>query len=309
MTAPRRWSTEMAVRRTLGIVALLLVGTALVACEDEPDETDVPTYAVGEGDHYVAIGDSYTAAPGTGTYSEWQACQQSVVNYPHQIASATGVELTDNSCNGANTSNVSAPQKTKNTGKLIRPPQLKGLDEETDLVTFRLGANDYNLIGGIFTCALVAARGGFGDQPHPCTDLAADAEGGGPDELLDDVATNVENALATISDHAPDAKIIVIGYPQILPAEGACPVIPLPEGDTAWARGLIDGFNDALRAGAETVDATYIDMFEASAGHHTCSDDPWMAGIRVEDGGTVPWHPYHAETEAVAELVLAELKQ
>jgi hypothetical protein len=50
-------------------------------------------------------------------------------------------------------------------------------------------------------------------------------------------------------------------------------------------------------------------MFKASAGHDTCSDDPWMAGIGAPEGKAVPWHPYPKEAEVVTRLVLAELEK
>lgn len=282
--------------------ALIAVLVLLAACEDEPDEDQI-----GKGDEYVAIGDSYTAAPSTGEPAAQNFCQQTVVNYPHQIADAIGLELQDHSCNGANTSNVVSPQTTVGTGELIQDPQIDGIDEDTDLVTFRLGANDFGLIARTFGCATAYAQGTLGSSPNPCSTLDATTPQGPADDLADDLVANVQTALETISDRAPNARIVVIGYPQILPPSGSCDLFPLPPGDEEWARGIIDSFNDALREGADAVDATYIDMFEASAGHDTCSDDPWMAGIQAPLGDAAIWHPYPKESEMVAELVLEEL--
>jgi hypothetical protein len=296
-------------QRLLASVAGLVLASLLAACDDVPQKESVGEYAVGPGDSYVAFGDSYTSAPGTGDRSDSAPlpCRQTNVNYPHRIAEATGVELVDNSCNGAETKNVVRPQRTPK-GLDINRPQLAELDEQTDLVTFRLGANDYGLILRIFGCAIGFARGLVEDEPHVCRDLDREADDGGAAELMDDVAANVEDALETIRRRAPDALIIVIGYPQILPPEGSCKLMPLPDGDDAWARRIIDGFNDALREGAASVDASYVDMFEASAGHDTCADDPWMAGITALDGKAVPWHPYPKEAEVVTRLVLDELR-
>lgn len=297
-------------RRLLASATGLAVLVLLTACGDVPKEESDEEYVVGRGDTYVAFGDSYTAAPGTGARADSAPlpCRQTDVNYPHQIAEKTGVELVDNSCNGAETKNVRRPQVTPK-GLDINPPQLEGLDERTDLVTFRMGANDFGLIFRIFGCASGFARELVSDEPNTCRDLDSAAPDGGAEELMDDVATNVEDALEAIRDRAPDARIIVIGYPQILPPEGSCKLIPLPEGDDEWARGIIDGFNEALREGADAVDASYVDMFEASAGHDTCSEDPWMAGIGVAAGEkSVPWHPYQKESEVVARLVLDELR-
>lgn len=294
-------------KRSLATAAACLALVVPLAACDDSNAPDGAQYVIGEGDQYVAFGDSYTAAPGTGAVTKAGGCKQSAVNYPHRIAEETGVELRDNSCSGADTSDVAEPQETPK-GLLINDPQVEGLDDDTDLVTFRLGANDFQLIFRIFFCANAQANGNLGTGAQPCTDLDQRSPKGAADQVMDDVATNVESALGTIRDRAPDARIFVIGYPQILPPEGSCDLFPLPEGDEEWARGIVDGLNEALESGADTVDATYIDMFDVSAGHDTCAEEPWMAGREMQTGA-VAFHPYAAESQAVAQLVLAELEE
>ncbi|WP_188113309.1 SGNH/GDSL hydrolase family protein [Nocardioides humilatus] len=297
------------IRRLAAVTTCLALATALAACDDSPEKkAEEPPYVLGESDQYVAFGDSYTSAPGTGPVTKAEGCSQTRVNYPHRIAKATGVALLDHSCNGADTNNVVDPQTTARTRKVIAEPQIDGVGEDTDLITFRMGANDFGLIGRIFGCAIAYSKGVLGNTPQACTTLDETAPKGPVADVKDDLTADVVAALQAISDRAPNARIFVIGYPQILPPEGSCALFPLPPGDDAWARGIIEDFNVALRAGAEAIDATYIDMWEVSAGHDTCSDDPWMAGIKVPDGGAVVFHPYTTEGQAVAELVLAELK-
>ncbi|WP_183092454.1 SGNH/GDSL hydrolase family protein [Nocardioides stalactiti] len=289
------------------LAACLVLGLAATGCEDDASEKDGDAARViGEGDQYVAFGDSYTAAPGTGPFSRDDNCAQTTVNYPHQIAEELGLELQDHSCNGATTEDVVGAQTTPR-GLEIQGPQIDGVDEDTDLVTFRLGANDFGLIARIFGCAAAYAKGNLGDSPDPCTTLDASSPQGPAAERFDDLARNVEGALQAIRDRAPNAEVIVIGYPQIVPPSGSCDQLPLAPGDEAWARGIVEGFNDALQAGADAIGATYVDMFEPSAGHDTCAEDPWMAGLTVVGGGAVVFHPYAAEGEAVAARVLEEL--
>jgi lysophospholipase L1-like esterase len=287
----------------------LALATSLAACDDgsQKKQDGEPHYVLGADDQYVAIGDSYTAAPGTGAVTEQNGCAQTEVDYPHRIAEATGMELLDHSCNGANTSNVVSPQQTPK-GLLIQDPQIDGIDDDTDLVTFRLGANDYGLINRTFQCSIAFQRGILGSTPQPCTALDKTSSQGSSDDALDEVATNVETALQAIQEKAPDARIMVIGYPQILPPEGSCDLFPLPPGDDDWARGVFAGLNEALESGADAVGATYIDMTGPSEGHDTCSDDPWMAGLESVPGAAVAFHPFTAEGQAVAQLVLAELR-
>ncbi len=283
----------------IGGLAFVTALTALTSCSDEPDKGD---FTLGPDDQYVALGDSYTAAPGTGREST-DNCRQSVIDYPHQIAEATGADLVDNSCSGADTSHLTQAKPGTDRG-----PQLDAITEDTDLVTMRLGANDYNSIARVFTCATLFEASAPGT---PCADADATLGGGAEslDSRLPDVQANLDRAVDEIEDRAPDARIILIGYPHLAPAEGTCELLPLPAGDYAYARRVIDGLNDALETVAEEHDLAFIDMEGPSEGHDTCGEEPWMAGPVPEPGAAAPWHPYAAEGEAVAGLVLAELRE
>ncbi|WP_216074289.1 hypothetical protein, partial [Acinetobacter baumannii] len=73
-----------------GAALLLTTPTAAVAAP--------PT----EGLQYVALGDSYAAGygilPSTGL--PVPGCDQGQQNYPHQVAAALGLQLTDVTCTG-----------------------------------------------------------------------------------------------------------------------------------------------------------------------------------------------------------------
>ena len=71
-------------------------------------------------DQYVALGDSYTAAPLVPPTDTTTICLRSAVNYPALVAEAmSGTMLTDVSCSGASTRNTTEPQ-TGRTGSV--PP-------------------------------------------------------------------------------------------------------------------------------------------------------------------------------------------
>ncbi len=286
-------------RRLLPVVLVSLVAP-LTACQDEP-AGDSPAPVLGSGDQYVALGDSFTAAPRTGPEVGDNGCLNTTVNYPHRIAQATGAELVDNSCSGATTKNLTVPQPT-----LAGPhrPQLSGVDAGTELVTIRLGANDSNLYARIVNCARFFGR----DAPGtPCADFDATRARVRVAPALAGLEVDLVRGLEEIEERAPHAQVFVIGYPQVIPEEGTCGLLPLPEGDHAYARRIIDGLNNALESAAAEVGATFIDMYGVSAGHDICGDDPWIAGASIAAKGATPWHPYAAEARAVAELVLAEL--
>src|SRR4051794_40775956 len=95
--------------RRLAACALSALAFALVGAPASqaaaPIKADTPI-------KYVAMGDSYSSASGvlppdpTGV-----SCTRSLVNYPHDIAAATGAQLTDVTCGAAETKDFFTSQQ------------------------------------------------------------------------------------------------------------------------------------------------------------------------------------------------------
>ena len=64
-------------------------------------------------------------------------------------------------------------------------------------------------------------------------------------------------------ERAPDAQIILVGYPQIFPdpANGGCAQLPLATGDLGYARDVNVGLNESMAAAAKTTGVEYVDVF------------------------------------------------
>ena len=90
---------------------------------------------------YVALGDSYTSAFGVMPLAPTAPpeCGQSTLNYPHLIASALNLSLTDVSCGGAKTEDFTVAQYPD------QPPQFDALSPSTEVVSVGMGGNDNNL--------------------------------------------------------------------------------------------------------------------------------------------------------------------
>jgi hypothetical protein len=247
---------------------------------------------------YVALGDSYTAAPLVPDTDTTNGCLRSTNNYPALVAAALGTELVDVSCSGADTASMVGFQQTNEEAK---PPQFDALTDDTDLVTL---GNDFNLFGTLVgTCAQLRSADPTGS---PCSDRYSE---GASDELtrqLDDIGSHVAAVVAGIRERAPEARVIVVGYPQIIPARGSCSkLLPLALGDYPFARRVSAGLAAAVKKGAR--DAEYVDLFGPSAGHDICSDDPWINGANTDPARALAFHPFAEEQQAAAELVLAKL--
>ncbi len=283
--AKRAWLTAC-------LVALL----ALAGCGGGGGSQADPRY-----DRYVALGDSYTAAPGAGSLTGDPRCYQTMQNYPRLLAAALGsTHFLDNSCSGATTKALTARQYPG------VDPQFEGLDSRTQLVTLGIGGNDANLFATlIYTCVY---QGGQDPKGSPCATAQGPVNGPTVKGMLATVKANVSAALKQIATRAPHARIVLVGYPQIFPAHGTCSQIPLGAGDYPWARAVVKGLDGVLRAAAARAHVTFIDMWAPSAGHDICSSSPWIAGVSGVAGKAVAWHPFDVEQRKVADLILKALR-
>lgn len=270
--------------------------SAATGASETPDGDAVSPYP-----RYVALGDSYTAAPGVPETDTTDGCLRSSNNYPALVAAAMpGTTLVDVSCTGADSTSMIGVQQT---GREAKPAQFDVLDEQTDLVTVGIGGNDNDLFGTLVgVCSQLRESDPTG---NPCEQRLTSDGGNRLTRDLRTIRSHVKAVVTGIKDRAPNARVIVVGYPQILPPSGTCPeLLPLATGDYPFGREINEGLGDAVKRGAAAADAAYVDMFRASAGHDICSDDPWVNGI-VTNSQALAFHPFAAEQQAVADRVLA----
>ena len=110
---------------------------------------------------YVALGDSYTAAPYVYLTDVAQGCLRSNGNYPALLAKKLDVaQHVDVSCSGATSKDLTGRQNTFRQQTV--PPQLAAVTRDTDLVTLGIGGNDFGLFGSLVgTCPISGPQGGF----------------------------------------------------------------------------------------------------------------------------------------------------
>ena len=255
----------------------------------------------GSYDEYVALGDSYTAGPLIAPEDpNGEVCARSLANYPHLLATRLEVEtLHDVSCSGASTAALTRPQ----TGLFgTNAPQLGALAESTDLVTLGIGGNDFAVFGRLVTgCARARSTDPEG---APCAERLA-----GVTDDFGQTRERVADALEEIRRRSPDAEVLLVGYPQLAPTQGACPdVLPFADGDYAFARHVERELNQALQEAARSADVKFVDVAGPSAGHDACAgDEAWVNGSRTVEGRALSYHPFERGMTAVADLVYAEL--
>ncbi|MFC5729537.1 MULTISPECIES: SGNH/GDSL hydrolase family protein [Nocardioides] len=280
---------------------LLLLAVLLVACSGEVDASGNQAEPVRASERYVALGDSYTSGPRLGARSGPEGCEQTTGNYPHLLAERLGLELVDVSCGGAMTDHLTEHQQLAGTAEV--PPQLDALDADTALVTLSVGANDGNVFGDL---VIDCVRSGMADPGGtPCT-KKAQLDNGRLAQEIAGIADSIEEAVGDILERAPRARVIVVGYPQIVPASGHCDQLPLAAGDYPFAHQVVQDIVQAQQDGARTADAEYVDVWSATEGHDICADDPWIAGIRPQKPAAI-FHPYAEHQDVVADLLMAKI--
>ncbi len=125
-------------------------------------------------------------------------------------------------------------------------------------------------------------------------------------KLLAQMHSRYVKVLAAIRNRAPDARILVVGYPRLLSdSEGCRDRFPVARGDVDYSRRSFDRLIETVEAAAADAGVEYVDVAAASEGHDLCSDEPWING-KLDDRrtGATPYHPTPEEQAAVAELIL-----
>ena len=193
---------------------------------------------------YVALGDSYAAGQGTGVYLN--ACLQSPLGYPGLLDAEPRVNLLRNAaCTGADFDDVDM--------------QLSQLNRGTTLVTLTVGANGLDLPGLLAACF-----------PDPNTLPCFTAIGMANTYLSTELGPELAETIAAISSRAPNARIVVTGYPLPL-APGVADAVNV---GVATMNTIIS--TTVAAAAAQGVNVVFADVTAAFLGHGAFSLDPWL---------------------------------
>ena len=129
------------------------------------------------------------------------------------------------------------------------PPQFDALRRDATLVTVGIGGNDAGLVGVAEQCAQLGVTQPFGTA---CRDYYAP---GGDDQVaarIEEARPKIAAVLEGIHQRSPDARVAIVGYPDVLPdpEEGGCyPMVPLSDDDIRYIDELIVRINAMIRRG------------------------------------------------------------
>jgi hypothetical protein len=270
----------------------------------------------------VAMGDSYSSGEGvnpydSGTDDDWgdnrNQCHRSPDAWgrnvvPNGYASplldyvdtiGTSVDLI--ACSGATTRNVVRGGVEQYPGEGGSQIDQRRLSAATDLVTISIGGNDVGFSNIVTACARNGCAAGEVDG-QPVFDYAADT--------LKALPGNLDEALAQIRDEAPDATVLLLGYPRLFSdtaeERDTCPMISrLWDVDSqAWMNTKAAEVSDVMRRAAERNGAWYLSPIDTFDNHEICgSEGEWLEGVRAPNafdlfhGGLVGTGSFHPNRE------------
>ena len=248
-----------------------LLGAGLVA--STPASAAPPEPVV-----FDALGDSYGRGFGVPAYTGGP-CARSDAAYAVQIDGRKRIDLDDfAACAGATTVSMNATQ-------------LGVLDEDTDLVTVSIGGNDIGWGSVVGACVV-------GSNDAVCAGLVAQAR-----QTIQTVLPGLlDTSYSAIAAAAPDAHVVVTGYPRLFSPEFG----PYVQASPAEQQAMNDGadlLNAVIAAKAAEYGFQFVDVTKRFVGHGVNAPEPWILGLT--DPGL--FHPnlsgYRAYAAAVTSSV------
>jgi lysophospholipase L1-like esterase len=257
-------------------LAMTFVACAAPADGDETGQDESEIVAPGI---YVALGDSYSSGTGTREYYD-SGCQRSNHAFGPQLAAARGYELRHAACSGARVPDV-------------RNNQLASLSADTALVTITVGGNDAGFSNVITACAKPWPSTCWG-QINTSKAFIANQLPGLLNGLYNDIRAR-----------APNARVIVVGYPRIFNGEECNFFARISSGEQAELNDTANRLSDTIRNVATAHGFSFVDPRGAFSGHAICDDSEWINGLSNPVGES--YHPNKSGHDAYTDLISAQL--
>jgi len=266
---------------------------------------------------YIALGDSFSSGEGDPPYREasnrylppHDICHRSYHAYPQLVAGRKSSPGTWSfwACSGAKLVDMTHP----NRENPVEKPQLDRIaapgasDPKVDLVTLTIGGNDaqFNVVWlGCLASHLAS----------PLTGSCAGNWRAFVSAAIQRLRNGLPALLRAMRARAPNARILVLGYPDpfpaVLPQVSRCDLWFAPS-DIRWIAQQAAALNGALAAAAQASGArvTYVPP-SGFGGHDVCSHDPWFNTLTFEPSRfRGSFHPNVLGQRQLAREVLAKL--
>ncbi|WP_219577862.1 SGNH/GDSL hydrolase family protein [Streptomyces griseus] len=243
----------MSVRRIrASVVTLALAAAAALGVAGPASATD--SAAAGG---YAALGDSYSSGVGAGSYlSDSGDCRRSTNAYPYLWQAANSPASFDFvACSGATTSSVASSQ-------------LGVLNASTSLVSVTAGGNDVGFADVMQDCVL--------SNEATCINSVNNAVS----QMNSTLPGSLDAHYDGIRARAPQAQVVVLGYPRFYQLSGSC-VAGLSEAERTAINNASDVLNDVIAKRSADAGFTFSSVVDEFTGHELCSGDAWLHSVTV----------------------------
>ncbi|MFC5128028.1 hypothetical protein ACFPRL_33475 [Pseudoclavibacter helvolus] len=130
-----------------------------------------------------------------------------------------------------------------------------------------------------------------------------------PHRIAESLGLTLDATFALIAEKAPNADVVVVGYPAITPNAANTPAsgcftpavtpsgftensFPFTDVDTAYLHETEARLDAAIKTAAELNGATFVSTFEKTAANSACSTtEPYVNGITLEASAGTPSTP------------------
>jgi lysophospholipase L1-like esterase len=217
-----------------------------------------PAGAAGVG--YVALGDSYSSGLGAGAMiSSSGSCDRSTNAFSQLWANAHHpASYVSVACSGATTSTVISGQ-------------LSALSASTTLVSITVGGNDVGFSSTMETCVL--------SSTSTCV-AAIDKDEA---QISSTLPGELAAVLGDIAADAPNAMVVVLGYPNLYDLSKSSTCIGLSTTDRTDLNQAAGELDAAIQAAATVRGDAFVDVRPAFAGHNICDSSPWLHSVNILD--------------------------
>jgi lysophospholipase L1-like esterase len=208
---------------------------------------------------YVALGDSYAAGDGAGSYlSDSTACHRSLLGYPGLVAVKGGLALNLQACSGATTADVLTLQ-------------VAALSTTTaSYVTITVGGNDVGFGQVMTTC--------MGSDTAACMAAVLQAEAVATSTLpaqLGEVFSTVKGMVS------PTTKVVATSYPRLFNGKDCSFLTDFTAAEMSAINAGTDRLAGVIEAAAGKAGIGYTDVREPFLGHAVCDGVPWVHNAQL----------------------------
>ena len=121
--------------------------------------------------------------------------------------------------------------------------------------------------------------------------------------IVDRLQPELVGTLALVKQRAPDARVLLVGYPKLLPSRGGCARLPgCGPQDRATFREMNLRLRYAMRDAAAEAGVEFVDFYGTSIGHDMCSRHPWVQGRVGSSRRGAALHPLPSGQAALARI-------